>query len=193
MLSGRFCSACHVFRHHHPGEAACTGCGRVMAVKDGFCRLCWRQASAESEAAGGLPRGAVSILGPGRRLAHHQLFFDRMKLRRAEGPVRTHDRLGRPRKPPPAPTARPACLYTQLRLFDAPRDFTCVTERVGAEPANPWLAWAHYLAFRRGEARGWTRRVRFGVQRGLVILLSQHAEGDTIAYSEMFPALRALD
>jgi hypothetical protein len=162
-------------------------------VKNGCCRLCWRQASAESDAAGGLPRGAVSILGAGRRLTHHQLFFDRMKLRRAESPVRTHDRRGRPRKPPPAPTARPACLYTQPRLFDARPDFTCVAERAGAEPANPWLAWAYYLAFRRGEARGWTRRVRLGVQRGLVILLSQHAEGDTIAYSEMFPVLRALD
>jgi uncharacterized Zn finger protein (UPF0148 family) len=32
-LSGRFCSACHVFRHHHPGEAVCSGCERVMAVK----------------------------------------------------------------------------------------------------------------------------------------------------------------
>ena len=194
VLSGRFCSACYVFRHDHPGEAGCTGCGRVLAVKDGYCWLCWRQASAESDAAGGLPRGAVSILGAGRRLAHHQLFFDRMKLRRAEGPpVRTHDRRGRPRKPPPSPTARPACLHTQLRLFDARRDFTRVVERAGPEPANPWLAWAHYLAFRRGEARGWTRRVRLGVQRGLVILLSQHAEGDTIAYSEMFPVLRALD
>jgi len=58
--------------------------------------VCWRQASAESNAAGGLPRGAVSILGAGRRLAHHQLFFDRMKLRRAERPVRTHDRRGTP-------------------------------------------------------------------------------------------------
>jgi hypothetical protein len=83
VLSGRFCSACSVFKHNHPGEAECSGCGRVLSVKDGCCRLCWRQASLEADAVGGLPRGAVSVLGPGRRLAHHQLFFDRMKLRRA--------------------------------------------------------------------------------------------------------------
>jgi hypothetical protein len=64
---------------------------------------------------------------------------------------------------------------------------------VNADLANPWLAWAHYLAHRRAEARGWTRRVRFGVQRGLVIVLSHHAEGDTVRYSEMFPVLRSLD
>jgi len=96
VLSGRFCSACSVFRHHHPGEGECTGCGRVLSVKMGCCRLCWRQATIEAHAVGGLPRGAVTILGPGRRLAHHQLFFDRMKLRRAESPVRKYDRRGRP-------------------------------------------------------------------------------------------------
>jgi hypothetical protein len=193
VLSGRFCSGCSVFKHNHPGEAECGGCGRVLPVKDGSCRLCWRQASLEANAVGGLPRGAVSILGPGRRLAQHQLLFDRMKLRRAEPPVRTHDRRGRPPKPPPSPAARPASGWAQPRLFDARPDFTRFDESVHADPANPWLAWAHYLAYRRAEARGWTRRVRFGVQRGLVIVLSQHAEGDTVRHSEMFPALRALD
>jgi hypothetical protein len=64
---------------------------------------------------------------------------------------------------------------------------------VHADCANPWLVWAHYLAHRRAEARGWTRRIRFGVQRGLVIVLSNHAEAETVRYSEMFPVLRALD
>jgi hypothetical protein len=31
------------------------------------------------------------------------------------------------------------------------------------------------------------------VRRGLTIVLSQHAQGDTVRYAERFPALRALD
>ena len=193
VLSGRFCSACSVFKRNHPGETECRGCGRVMALKDGCCRLCWRQASLEANSVGGLPRGAVTVLESGRRLAQHQLFFDRMKLRRAEPPVRIHDRRGRPRNPPPAPAVRPAILWTQPRLFDTRPDFTRFDERVHADLANPWLLWAHYLAHRRGETRGWTSRVRCRVHRGLVIVLSQHTAGDTVRYSEMSAALRALD
>lgn len=61
----RFCSACHVFRHAQPGEAGCTGCGRVLAVKDGYCRLCRRQASLEDNAVGGLTIGEATP--PSRR------------------------------------------------------------------------------------------------------------------------------
>ncbi len=46
----------------------------MLAVKDGHCRLCWQQARRESQLAGGLPRGAVSILEAGERLRQHQLF-----------------------------------------------------------------------------------------------------------------------
>ena len=58
---------------------------------------------------------------------------------------------------------------------------------------NPWLIWAIYLAHRRGEARGWKRGIRLGVRRALIIVLSGHAAGDTVCYSEIFPALRARD
>jgi hypothetical protein len=193
VLSGRLCSSCSVFKHNYPQEAACTGCGRVLAVKAGFCRLCWRQASLESMDAGGLPRGAVTVLEPGLRLGHHQLFFDRMKLRRPHSPVRQYDRRGRPPKPVPSPAPRPAFVGMQLRLFQAARDFTRFDERQHSEPVNPWLVWGHSVAHRLGESRGWTRGVRLGVQRGLIIVLSHQGEGDTIAYTEMFPALRALN
>jgi hypothetical protein len=79
----------------------------VLAVKDGHCRLCWQQARRESRLAGGLPRGAVSALQAGP-LRCHQLFFDRMKGRRAQGPARQHGWQGAPRKPPPAPASPPA-------------------------------------------------------------------------------------
>lgn len=193
VLGQHRCTACSVWRHNHPGEVTCTGCDRVLAVKEGYCRLCWQQARYESKAAGGLPRGAVTVLAAGGRFRSHQLFFDRMQVRRPSSPFHQHGRRGAPRKPPPAPTCSPAPgqVQVQPRLFDFPRDFTRFDEHVNANPENPWLLWAVYLAYRLGEARGWGRGIRFAVRRGLTILLSQHTEGDVVRYSELFPALRA--
>jgi len=164
----------------------------VLAVKDDHCRLCWQQARRESQLAGGLPRGAVSVLEAGT-LGCHQLFFDRMQGRRAEGPARQHHRRGAPRKPPPAPASCPAVRWLQPRLFETGKDFTRFDEDSDADLQNPWLIWATYLAHRRGEARGWKRGIRLGVRRALIIVLSGHAAGDTVCYSEIFPALRARD
>ena len=193
VLNGRRCSSCSVWRHKHPGEAGCAGCGRTLAVKDGYCRLCWQQARYQSRLAGGLPRGAVSVLQDGDRLHWHQLFFDRMQLRRPHGPVRRHDRRGAPAKLPPAPAGRPACRWIQGRLFEARRDLTRFDENTGADLGNPWLAWALYLAWRRGEARGWRRGRRFAVRRALIILLSRHEPGDTVQYSEVIQVQQAFD
>jgi integrase len=193
LNNGRRCSSCSVWRHKHRGESACTGCGRILAVKDGYCRLCWQQARYQSRLAGGLPRGAVSVLENGGRLPWHQLFFDRMQLRRPNSPVRQHGRRGAPAKPPPAPAGRPAFRWAQPWLFEAWRDFTRFGEETGADPGNPWLAWGLYLAWQRGEARGWRRGLRFAVRRALIIVLSRHQPGDTIRYSEIIPLQQALD
>jgi hypothetical protein len=163
-----------------------------MAVKNGYCRLCWQQARYQARLAGGLPRGAVSVLQAGGRLRYHQLFFDRMQLRRPHGPVRQHGRRGAPAKPPPAPAGRPAFRWIQPRLFEAWRDFTRFDEEADADLGNPWLAWGLYLAWRRGEARGWRRGVRFGVRRALIIVLSRHQPGDTVRYSEIIPVQQTL-
>jgi hypothetical protein len=164
----------------------------VLAVKDGHCRLCWQQARRESQLAGGLPRGAVTVLEAGT-LRCHQLFFDRMKGRRAEGPARQYSRRGAPRKQPPVPAWCPAVRWLQPRLFETGKDFTRFDEDTGADLHNPWLIWAIYLARRQGEACGWKRGIRLGVRRALIIVLSGHAAGDTVCYSEIFPALRARD
>jgi hypothetical protein len=164
----------------------------VLAVKDGHCRLCWQQARRESRLAGGLPRGAVTVLQAGT-LGCHQLFFHRMKGRRAERPARQHDRRGAPRKPPPVPARCPAVQWLQPRLFEGGKDFTRFDEDNDADLQNPWLTWAIYLARRRGEARGWKRGICLGVRRALIIVLSGHAAGDTVCYSQIFPALRARD
>ena len=193
LNNGRRCGSCSVWRHKHPGESACTGCGRILAVSDGYCRLCWQQARYQSKTAGGLPRGAVSVLGDGWHVPWHQLFFDRTQLRRPQGRVRKYDRRGTQAKPPPAPAGRPAFRWVQPRLFDAWRDFTRFNEDTDASLDNPWLAWGLYLAWQRGEARGWRRGLRFSVRRALVILLSRHQPGDTIRYSEIVPLHQALD
>jgi hypothetical protein len=192
VLHSRRCGSCSVWRHNHPGEAGCAGCGRILAVKDGYCRLCWQQARYQARLAGGLPRGAVSVLQDGGRLPCHQLFFDRMQLRRPHGPVHQHASRGAPAKPPPAPAGRPAFRWIQSRLSGARRDFTRFDEDAGADLGNPWLAWGLYLAWRRGEARGWRRGVRFGVRRALIIVLSRHQPGDTVRYSEIIPVQQAL-
>jgi len=155
-------------------------------------RLCWQQARYEARLAGGLPRGAVSVLQAGERLRYHQLFFDRMQVRRPHGPVHQHGRRGAPPTPPPAPAGRPACRWIQARLSEARRDFTRFDESADAYLGNPWLAWGLYLAWRRGEARGWRRGVRFGVRRALIIVLSRHTPGDTVRYSEIIPVPQAL-
>ncbi|HZD15783.1 MAG TPA: hypothetical protein VE196_11810, partial [Pseudonocardiaceae bacterium] len=49
------------------------------------------------------------------------------------------------------------------------------------------------ISYQRGEARGWRRGVRFAVRRGLTIMLSGHTADDVVRYSELFPAMRALE
>ncbi len=195
VLGARRCSSCAVLRHEYPGgDGQCAGCGRVLALKRGYCRLCWQQAAYESKTAGGLPRGAVSVLESGGPRVGHQLFFDRMKLRQADPEAHKYGRRrGAPPKPPPALTARPAVRWVQLRLFEAHRDFTRFDEPTSVDLTNPWLRWAIYLAYQRGEARGWSRGVRLGVRRGLTIVLSAHAASDVVRWSELFPAMRALN
>ena len=164
VLNGRRCSSCSVWRHKHPGEAGCAGCRRILAVRDGYCRLCWQQARYQS----------------------------RLALRRPESPVHQHGRRGSPPKPPPEPAGRPAFRWIQPRLFEAWRDFTRFDEDADADLGNPWLAWGLYLAWQRGEARGWRRGLRFAVRRALIIVLSRHQPGDTVRYSEIVPLQQAL-
>ena len=189
-LERRRCPACSVFRHRHPGEERCAGCGLVLPAKSGYCRLCWCQAAAEARAAGGLQRGAISALElHPAGLVNHQLFFQSMKLRRPGPRIRGTAR----RDGPPAPVLRPPPGPVQLKLLELPRDLARFGEHRDADPGNPWLAWALSLARRLGEARGWSARARFGVPRGLIVALSQHAEGDTVRHSEISAAFPALD
>jgi hypothetical protein len=196
IFNGRRCAACTLWRNKHRSEEQpCAGCGRPALLRNRHCRLCWNQARAEARAAGTLPGRAAASRFLDQVGAFHQLFFAGMLNCRGASttPPRTHDRRGVPRKPPPAPARRPPVPWIQLRLLEAPRDFTRFDPSADADPGNPWLRWAIYLAHQLGEARGWQRRTHDDAQRALMVVLSRHTAGDVVHHSELFPAIRALD
>ena len=181
-----YCGACQSFGvTHEPGE--CAACHRVVPLKKGYCRLCWMQASLEA-------KGQVTVLEPFlREIRHHQLSFADMQRWGTRVPGqpagRQGRRAGKPR-PEPRPPPRPVTGWIQLKLFDARKDYTRFDRRRHADLSSSWLARARAAAQAIGEARGWTRWVTQDVDRGLVILLSGHEDGDEVRYSEMSPALR---
>jgi hypothetical protein len=164
-------------------------------LRNDYCRLCWNQARAEARATGqlhGMAKAVYFLDGVG---AWHQLFFAEMLITRGARttPPPKRGRRGRPARPAPSPAGRPLCRWKQLLLFnDVHHDFTRFDEQHDADLDNPWLAWGHYLAHRRGEARGWRPKIHAQVQRALIILLSGFAEGDIIRSSDLATTLSAL-
>ncbi|MGI5290141.1 hypothetical protein ACQEVF_49990 [Nonomuraea polychroma] len=196
ILNGRRCAACTLWRRKHRGdEQACAGCGRSALLRNRHCRLCWNQARAEAHASGPAGGRAIASRFLNQIGSFHQLFFAGMLNSRgaATTPPRTHDRPGAPRKPPPEPARRPPIRWIQLRLLEARRDFTRFDAATDADPGNPWLRWAIYVAHQLGETHGWRRGMHDDVRRALTVVLSRHTAGDIIRYSELFPAVRALD
>jgi hypothetical protein len=193
LLARGLCVACTMFaRDHAVGE--CIGCQRRQPIRKQYCRLCWCQARTQAKESGE-PRHTAKAVYHLHRVRQHQLFFANMLSTRgaATTPPRRYDRRGRPRKPPPAPAGRPATRWVQPLLFDGlRRDYTRFDERQDVDLDNPWLWWGQHLAYRLGEARGWSGGVRAGVARALIIVLSSHADGDVVFYSAMSCALRAL-
>ncbi|MGH8918288.1 MAG: hypothetical protein ACRD0H_08125 [Actinomycetes bacterium] len=186
LLTSGCCMACRSFSYtHEPGE--CAACRRAVPLKKGYCRLCWIQASLEA-------KGQVTVLEPFlREIRHHQLSFAGMQRWGARKSGQRIGKQGR-RGPPPRPQAQPAPAPPTWRQLPLPlevrRDFTRFDRRRDADPANRWLLQARSTAAAIGERRGWSQRLAKEVDRALVILLSRHADGEQIRYSELFPALR---
>lgn len=196
ILNGRRCAACTLWRDKHRGdEQPCAGCGRSALLRNRHCRLCWNQARAEAHATGPAGGRAIASHFLDQIGAFHQLFFAGMLNSRgaSTAPPRTHDRRGAPRKPPSEAARHPPIRWIQLRLLDARRDFTRFDAATGTDPGNPWLRWAIYVAHQLGETHGRRRGMHDNVRRALAVVLSRHAAGDVIRYSELFPAVRALD
>ncbi|MFD9504436.1 hypothetical protein [Streptomyces sp. NPDC060035] len=193
-FSGRHCPACYMFGRSHE-TATCLGCRRVQPLKWGYCRLCWCQARLHAKTTVGQPPAEADVRARLNAVRHHQLFFMGLHYRRGSAPVvaRRGGGRGAVRKPPPAPAWRPSPGWRQLPLFgQVPRDYGRL-DPAAVDLASPWLAWAKYFAYQLAEARGWGRGIRFAVNRGLAIVLTEYVEGDVIRHSEIFTPLRALD
>ena len=181
--SGQVCTACRAFaRGRTAGQ--CASCSRVAPLKQGRCRLCWKQAA--------LARS------PERRrdirqfleqpVRYHQLFFAGMLGHNRSaglGCGATQETQGEdvPR--------RPVMSGAPLALFEAPsRDYSRF-HREDADLSDPWLAYARHQARQHGEAHGWTAQMRRCVDRGLIAVLAGHTSGERIRRSDLATFERA--
>ena len=116
------CRACRSFRDGNRDERECTGCGRALRVKNGYCRLCWIQLSGGRAWEGTAPPAVAALTAAGVKIGHHQLFFDRMAPRTGAAPAARRAPRGLP----------PAAAWAQPELPAPP------PARAGAGPARPW-------------------------------------------------------
>jgi hypothetical protein len=190
VLPGRCCRSCYTFHNLHPA-GQCAACRRIVAIKQGYCRLCRLQAIEDAKAAGKTTLSEPFLHG----MRHQQLFLARMHRDHYRVPGR--QRLGklgtRGLRPKPAAATRqePARAGVQLQLpLDLRRDFRCFDRRQHADLDNPAVIHARRAARALGGARGWSHELVKRVDEGLVVLLSSHTDEDKVRYSELSPAVR---
>lgn len=177
---GVSCNACVSFDYTHD-TGLCASCAREVSLKKGHCRLCWMQASLDLD--------VVGVLKPFlEAIRWHQLRLAGMQRIRTKGPPT--GKQGRRPRPPPVAVEVIEALGWQPRMIDVRKDFLCFDRRRHANLSNPFLAQARRSATKISEARGWSKGVMSYVDRALVIILSDHAVGDTVSYSELFPVIR---
>lgn len=174
-----YCRACYDFtRSYSPGE--CVGCGRVIAVKKGYCRLCWLQAATVSS---GRRIISADFVGAPR---FQQLSFAGMR------------RLGHTSRPgvpaarePQPPTAGGGGGF-QLSIPGHSPHFD-KAHWVASAITNPALEQTRRIAAELSETRGWNQRIVTETGRALAVVLADHVSGDMIAQSTLSPALHSRD
>lgn len=172
IIRNGMCGECINWRVWH--RQRCAGCRRQVPLKHDYCRLCHRQALRQ------LGRMVIRETMPEIDLDSWQLFLTfALGTRRARG---------RPRKPPAVtPTPVTWQIPGQLALFPARPDYLRFTRARHANPDNPTLVDARQVAQRLAENRGWAWWILREINDGLLVLLSGHAPGDIIAYSDIVP------
>ncbi|MGH2736528.1 MAG: hypothetical protein ACRDKZ_13190, partial [Actinomycetota bacterium] len=179
---GRFanrglCVCCYWWRRKYLERGPCRVCGHDVALKDGVCRLCCKQAAVARR-----PHKPLAIEDANR--FGQQLFFGEM--RRSKSP--STPRADRARMEPltrPRPI-RPVA-YRQLLLFELPRDLEAA-RRVGfPAPPDPRVAAVlDQVVTDHAGAHGWGRALIEHVRRSLRILLAlQDTPGASIRASEV--------
>jgi hypothetical protein len=172
------CRACRSFRDGHRDERECTGCGRTLRVKDGYCRLCWVHLSGGHAWEGTTPPPVAALTAAGAKVTQHQLFFDKMSPRNGARPQPATAPRARADAPPPA------------RTWVQPGLFTPSSGPRRRPDASPALAAAVRAADRLAEARGWSAEVRRRVRKGLGIALAGCGEGEDVQWSRVLPLLQ---
>jgi hypothetical protein len=172
------CRACRSFRDGNRDERECTGCGLVLRVKNGYCRLCWVQLSGGRAWEGTAPPAVAALAAAGVKISCHQLFFDRMAPRTGAWTAEAVPRRPRRALPSEAAWIQPGLPSPHARPGRRP-------------PASPSLAAAIRIADRLAETRGWSGEIRRRVRQGLAITLDGHQEGEDAAWSRALPSLRA--
>lgn len=176
VLYAGYCRACYDFRRRHP-SARCSGCHRMVPLKNDYCRLCWLQAALQAESPPVVTEADLAGV-----ISHQLAFAGTTKMR---GP-RSGTRLARPQPEPVTTPVRPADGgQLQLHLPAAARAFDW---ELHAELTNPTLAEVRRIAARMSQAHGWNPKLVAELDRALVILLSGHAD-ERFRYSELVGVL----
>jgi hypothetical protein len=173
LTRGAYCATCYDYRRFD-GVEYCLGCGRSLGIRQGACRLCRAQAAlqlGQTRVRGPLPTGLV--------LRAWQLFLldvpqPRLALRQQRCPQQ--------------PSAAYHRIPGQLALFPAEgRDYNRFDRARHADPRNPALIAARAQAAWMAELSGWSPYLIEEVDLALVMLLSDHADGERVRYSQMLP------
>lgn len=181
-LHWTLCHPCYSWQRQHPGIAACAGCGREQALKAGYCRMCWVEASRR------MPKRHGDRLAPVLAdLRWHQLSFTQMRQS-----VWRHQ-ITRPlveQQPDLQRGGEPLFLTGQLPLFDVVRDLSRVTlpltfyKRPDLDH-YPHLQRAWTVAGNLAELHGWSSRNLTETRRGLAIALTCRPADEPVRQQEL--------
>jgi hypothetical protein len=154
-----------------------------VPLKNNYCRSCWLQAASQAQDPPVVTEADLATV------ACHQLWFAGMtKMRGPRSGSRRRAHHQAPTADPVSATLRPADGgQLQLHLPGTGRAFDWVQH---AEHSSPVLVRARRIAQVMGDAYGWNRKLVAELDRALVVVLSGHADGEPLQYSELVGVLR---